>query len=118
MEDYSYLEGKEIKYYYHQYKKNPIDGIVVGCDKDVGITIVRKDNKKKNLVCLNGPSTKYFKENHIDNENYEKTFDIIIDMVISGEYHEDDSIDCLYFGLDPFKTTFSGEMSSCPYSGE
>lgn len=53
--DYSDLEGKEITYI-NPWDGIECDGIVVGCDFDIGISIVSKENPDYYVYCLLGPS--------------------------------------------------------------
>ena len=59
--DYSVLEGKEVKVLDSKFDKDKI-GIVIGCDRDIGITIINKYNKNNYILCLAGPSSPQFKE--------------------------------------------------------
>lgn len=51
--DFPELEGKEIKLIGSN--REPLTGIVAGCNWDIGITIVDKDNPTEEIFCLNGP---------------------------------------------------------------
>ena len=51
--DYPELEGKEITVIH---SVESYTGIVVGCNRDIGITIINKDDHDHYLACLQGPS--------------------------------------------------------------
>jgi len=53
-EDYSKLEGRVIDYIYND-KGSSVKGEIVGCNYDVGMTVVSVDDKSRYLLCLNGP---------------------------------------------------------------
>ena len=59
--------------------------MVVGCDRDIGITIVNTKDKEDYLFCLNGPSSPlWHKEeaNILQDEGvYDKTFEFIVDQI-------------------------------------
>ncbi len=57
--DYPELEGKEI--IVKGFEANH-PGIVTGCNYDIGITIEHRDQKGFYLSCLNGPSSRQWKE--------------------------------------------------------
>ena len=52
-DDYPELEGKLVDY---EYRDGVVKtGIVVGCNRSLGITIVNAENKEHYLVCFAGP---------------------------------------------------------------
>jgi len=58
-------------------------GKVVGCDYDVGITIVDKDNPNVYFGCLAGPSSTLWNI-HYSEELYKALFDSIVNQIKSG----------------------------------
>ncbi len=63
--DFPELEGKEVLFIATDGEE--IQGIVVGCNFDIGISIVAKDNHSLYLSCLNGPSAaNYVKDERAD----------------------------------------------------
>jgi len=80
--DYSHLEGKELTW--HGYEDDEVfTAIVIGCDYDVGITIVNKEDCEHRLTCLNGSVSPYGITDCID---YDALFYTIIEMIEKGEY--------------------------------
>lgn len=59
MKDYAKYEGKEVDFILHG---EPVRAIVVGCDYDIGITIVEKDDPSHYLYCQIGPSAPNYKK--------------------------------------------------------
>lgn len=86
--DYSELEGKVIEWI------GPTgivyNGLVAYIEKDIGITIVNRDNKKQELTCYDGPSSKVWKRNKdrgVDakyQSNYDDVFSKAIEMITNG----------------------------------
>lgn len=54
--DYQMLEGKEVDVLLPENGGFHGACIVDGCDYDVGITLSDKSNRKRYILCLNGPS--------------------------------------------------------------
>jgi hypothetical protein len=114
--NHRYLIGKEIEYNHEDYIGRSSRAIVAHIDKDIGITIVEKDDKKRNLICLNGPSTIYYKTRDIKYKNYKKCFDIIVEQIVSGTFLYNSFNDAEYYGRPHINSR--SKMASCPYSGE
>ena len=90
--DYSYLEGKEVKYFCcgNTTDRPSFIGIVTGCDYEIGFTIQNKDNLDHYLSCYPGPTghktlhkTKHYLYNP---EFYDSEFQTAIEMIERGEY--------------------------------
>ncbi len=82
-ENYSMLEKREVAWFsIKDHKYGSYTGIVVGCEFDIGITIVNKDNKEHNLTCLNGPSSPHGQFGN--DEMYKALFLRTIDMINAG----------------------------------
>jgi hypothetical protein len=64
--NYEELEGREIELINQHGVK--YTGIVVGCDYDIGLTIMNKDDKDHYLVCLQGPSSHQWMESWDDRQ--------------------------------------------------
>jgi len=81
MEQY---EGKVIKFI-DFLGDDSEDGFVVGCEYDVGITIVLNNNKDYYVYCLNGPSAlpEYYTTD-LEYEHYNEKFENIIAMFKEG----------------------------------
>lgn len=82
---YEELEGKIIDCYNEGIHKK---GRVVGCDPDIGITIVDKDDPNDYLLCLIGPSSPLWIKN---NEGYCKKrhkilFEELVDQIKKGKH--------------------------------
>jgi len=79
------LEGKVIRYIDLEQNINT-DGYVVGCDFDIGVTIVENKNRDDYLYCLRGPSAmpEYYKDNDLDYKHYNEEFENIIAMFKEG----------------------------------
>ncbi len=61
MKDYSKLEGKEITIITTKNGETvEYQAVVIGCDYDIGITIVKADDHNHYLFCLIGPSAPNF----------------------------------------------------------
>jgi len=61
------------------------EGFVVGCDYDIGVTVVNNDDKDEHLYCLKGPSS----YSHLYTEDcnyawYDDVFENIIEMFRRG----------------------------------
>ena len=63
-------------------------GLVVGCDPNIGITIVEKDNKNHYILCAHGMSSpvtkKLVKNGEWSTYNLEEDLDDIMDIVMDG----------------------------------
>lgn len=108
---YKSLEGKEIKYFGGT---KWYTGIIVGCNKDIGITVVDKNNPERKLICHNGPATKAYKENKIKKKNHLITFKKRIEKLRTGVYISSREISDLYYG---HITSNMAPMAPCPFSG-
>lgn len=120
--DYSYLEGKTIKYIYDIDGYNEeFEAVVSGCDYEVGISIEVVSDKEKEhvkdfyrdsdsyLYCLPGPSTKeyitnYFCINGFYDISFLRTLKCIEEGTIRSSYYND-----LRGGV------YSQEMSECTF---
>jgi len=81
--DYSEFEGKVIKY--TMLGNREFDGLIVGCDYDIGITIVNAKDKKQYLYCLLGPSSyPELYETDRDYSWYNEVFESGISMLKEG----------------------------------
>ncbi len=108
------LVGKEVNYHYRNIKLvNVIEtGIVVNCVVGVGLTIVNKEDKDDNFVCLVGPLAikdweaypDRYKPTHIE------TFNGTIDMIIEGNVIADT------IGFLSSSDELSGEIGDCVFT--
>jgi len=79
--DYPELEGA-VKYIDGN---GTTDGIVIGCNYDIGVTIIDANNKDHYLLCGNGPFSPQQKNNSCFNEiKYRTKFNIVIEMIKNG----------------------------------
>ena len=101
--DYPELEGNGIEYcWLGTDVQKP--GRVIGCNFDVGITVLHEIEDAK-LLCLNGPSHEDFDG---DIDEYTKQFYMIVGMLMTGRYQA---------GV-VFENWDSGAVSTnCSYSG-
>jgi len=76
--NYEELEGKEVVF-----KELSKKGIVVGCDRDIGITIVNTEDKDDYIVCLIGPSSPLWKR-VLHKEDSDEVFDLLVHQIKSG----------------------------------
>ena len=110
--DFSELEGKEIDYVCNNGKI--LKGIVIGCDYDIGITVVNKDHKDHNLVCLNGassPNKKAYSE-----EAYKTYFFCVIAMIKKGKFKAGLAMDVWYIKKYGKVQSCNGILASCAFS--
>lgn len=93
-------EGKEVKVVLAGGAS--FDGIVAGCDPDVGITIVEKDNTDHYLVCAHGMSSPVLKERlekypqFYSRANLAEDCDEVLEQVMEGI--DKGVLDCSIFG--------------------
>lgn len=80
MEDYSKLEKLPVNFLNEEMYE---DAVVVGCDYDLGISIMDKD-KKMYLMCLKGPSL--IKHSY----DYKKFFNHLVVCIKSGNMVSED----------------------------
>lgn len=85
--DYVELEGKEVIVQVGIYK---IVGLVAGCHYDIGITVVRKANKEREITCLNRKEMLTTENTMWDRKAYRQCFHAFIkqikDGVVNPEY--------------------------------
>ena len=79
------FEGKVIRYIDSEVGHN-LDAYVVGCEFDIGITVVKYKNKHHYLYCLKGPSAvpELYKDDNMRYERYNEKFENIIAMFKEG----------------------------------
>lgn len=88
--DYEKLEGKIVKYRWGYLPQ--VKGLVVGVDRDIGITIVNAEDHEHYFLCLKGPSSpqweKFRKRSRKSEEDYiseyYKWFDILVEQIKNG----------------------------------
>jgi len=99
MEQY---EGKVVKII--KDGKVMFSGLVVGCDYDIGVTIVNTEDKDDYLYCLVGPSAnpEIYRSN-VDRAYYNETFENLIAMFKKGfiDVNIDHEIDMKYGTKEP-----------------
>ena len=61
------------------YEETKRTGIVVGCEYDVGITIIDKQTNEY-LLCLHGPLSREWTEHHVE-ESYKIMFDYMVSQI-------------------------------------
>lgn len=82
IEDHEYLDEAEVKVL-DDYGII-VDGIVVMADRDIGLTIVKKDNHDHHSVCLNGPLSANKAAYEDWKDVYDAMFDVVIKMIEEG----------------------------------
>jgi hypothetical protein len=109
--DYTTLEKKKILYTCNSGSKS-FDALVAGCEYDIGIAIVRKDNHDFYLVCLNGASSPVWNERiKFNKEEYDEKFQKTVKQIQAGNVDEE----CLTLTTD----TYDGGSPSaaiCPFN--
>ena len=86
--DYNVLVGKEIEVI--NFNPTPGKGVVVGCDPDIGITIVEKAYPDKFLMCLVLPSSPLWKKcDDCQKEPSKVVFREIVHVIERGLYNYD-----------------------------
>lgn len=89
-DDYEHLEGKLVTISYSGGEE--VTGVVVGCNRSIGVTIVDVTDKDKYLLCFGGPVspggiTECLKDDLKEfGKTYDEVFDIIIQMIESGSW--------------------------------
>lgn len=103
MENYEALEGIEI-----QWTDGPrsFTAIVAACDREIGLTLVNKNNTKQNLTCLVAPGIQ-----NTDQDHFYEMFDASIPMIKDGHYHCSVTDDIFYGG----DMAFGGGMADCAF---
>ena len=81
--DYPELEGKELIFI--TYYGEEIPAIVIGCNYDIGVTIVRKNNPKEYLSCLIGDSAPNNPGGWTE-EQYKRVFNYYVKSIEEGYY--------------------------------
>lgn len=114
--DYPELEGKEIVFRYES--GNEVAGKVIGCNYDIGLTIVSRDNSSKYLKCLVGPSASNFSDPNSKAaiRKHKTVFFAAVSWIKSGVFCQKKSFklrDAVYSS----ESCFMGPDSShCPYN--
>lgn len=78
------MKGRSITY---KYGDSVNEGIVVGHDPDLGITIINANDPDDYLICINGPASKMWKElNTHDSEipGYKRVFNYVTERIKAG----------------------------------
>ena len=78
--DYEKLEGRVINV---KTSGGPYFGRVIGCDPDIGITVVAVHNPNRYICCLIGPSAPNY-PGRITPEKYRIFFDSIVKQIEDG----------------------------------
>ena len=112
--DYPELEG--LKLTYHDGSKD-YDAVVVGCNYDIGITIMTED-KKKYLSCMQGPSSPQYDLDAVDAKNYSAQFYSYIRRIKTRYFdgNESEAMTGKIINLKREYGTPSPDSSSCPFS--
>lgn len=114
------LEGKEVEV--RRYAET-LMGVIIGCDYDVGITIVAKYNPDRYLYCSHGPSSPYAKR-HTDPKYFEDVYRLsfkhVVDQLKQGYFSYIETIaylDEIGGSLGKIRPMHGGGASaaSCPF---
>ncbi|MBW2597028.1 MAG: hypothetical protein JRC93_13900 [Deltaproteobacteria bacterium] len=89
--DYSHLEGKKIKVL--NVASGCGYGLVIGCDLDIGITIVDFEDHDLYLHCLIGPESPNFCHSQEARERHKRAFVFYVDWLEKGVDYD--------LGIDP-----------------
>ena len=100
-----------------------IDVIVVGCNRDIGITIVHAENKKTYIECWNGPYSINYKnaekEHQYSIKTWNRVFDLMIANMKSGTIWESINKDIIVPIIEaeiPNSYGYNANAESCPYN--
>lgn len=111
-DDYPELEGKVVTYYsgLHTYQ-----GVVVGCNRSVGVTIVNLEDKDDYLLCITGavsPGGYNMPDSAI--KSYDEYFSHIIEKINEGHL---DAFELVKFrdGCEYVSIRGVVKGGSCPY---
>ena len=113
--NYEKFEGKEVVCIAGD---NQIVGIVTGCDRDIGISIQAKDDKKRYLLCLIGPSAPNFESHFVKGRTYYKRFRFILDCIKRGKIVSEELLEFLEKtkASHSFYANKRPDASSCPFN--
>jgi hypothetical protein len=103
MEDYKELLGQIVKI--KDQNKRIVDGLVVGIDENVGITVVEDGNPKNEIICLNKKDEDVYDSYGL---SYEDAFDFLTISLGMGE--DDDKV-----FREVFPPPTNHTISSCPF---
>lgn len=87
-------------------------GIVVHIDYDIGITVVHKGDKSRNLVCLNGPMSPNKWNYECTAHIYDELFELIVNQIKNGLLAHS----ILVKVEEGWGIYASGNMAACPYN--
>jgi len=82
------LEGKIITWEGDNGEEH--SALIVGCDRDIGITIVNAEDKNDYFYCLSGPSSPHYPSDPTTPENIEEDklmFDSVVKMLKKGYFN-------------------------------
>ena len=114
--DYSVLEGKEVKFIdkNKKYYKHDTVGVIIGCDKDIGITIVEKHDNKHYLLCHPGPSSTIMTKNSHLSEQSVVVFDFIVTLIKDGII-DIDILEEYIVNVDGWNITEDASQDTCSF---
>lgn len=109
-DDYPELEGKIIDY---KMSDGIIDkGIVIGCNRSVGITIVNVQDKDDYLVCFSGPVTKGGGSDFSDSPcTWYEMFDALVAGIKAGKLLASELLELRTGSADSMGTCSSSECA-------
>ena len=113
MENYEEFEGKIIDFY-NEFLGN-IRGLIVGCDPDIGITIVDADNNDRYLFCLTGPFSPNWDFGDIEKERYKQYFENAIEQFKKGELKEEIILNLRNFLHKKVVVDYGASADFCPF---
>lgn len=109
--DYPKYEGKEVTI---NIDEDTYQGIVVGCDYDIGISIADINDKTRDLCCIPGPSTKNHYRSIASKEIYDSIFTEILSMIMNGSI-DGNLIEKIQNSSQKSNSIYGGRMVSCPF---
>ncbi len=100
---------KEKRLYIYIIGRTKIPAIVVACVKDVGITIVAKENKEQILYCLRMKNAPNFPKKKGNITSTRKSFTLARKQIISGMFYVNKlySSNFVHFSISPSACAFN-----------
>lgn len=109
------LEGKIVNYHFGSkdgYYSKSFKGIVVGCNRSLGITVVNLDDKDHYLVCIQGASAPGGATSVANGKSYEELHDFVVAQIEAGDIY---SADCIQMQRGGPAMGFGPDGSNCAY---
>lgn len=113
MSKYSDLEKKQVTFKFSKGKLagTSFSSTVVGCDINIGISVI-KDEDKSYCLCLNGPSSPLWKNKELTKKQYKEIFNASVNRLKSGVFNVNEFLDSL---RHLYIVTSEPVPSDCPF---